>query len=336
MDRYSSLDGLKAIAATCIVMIHVLSNLGVTLSFPALNSFINSFSIFTLLFMMVSAFGMCCGYYEKFKQGQVSLNKFYKKRYTRILPFFALMVAIDLVVNPSLTELYEAFADLTLAFGLLPNAGITVIGVGWFLGVVFVFYMIFPFFVFLLDNKKRAWFVFIVVILLHLLASTYFSRKELMVVPVAKWNIVYSFPFFFAGGLLFLYRKSIVEIVGRTKWLGPLLFGVVTVSYYALPKVQLFSELFFLSTFVLFAISFSDRKGIFNNSVVKFISEISMEIYLCHMLFFRVVEKLHFENYISNDDLLFVVSFVLTFSGALVFALIWKRVVEPRVLKILE
>ena len=191
-------------------------------------------------------------------------------------------------------------------------------------------------FVFLLDNKKRAWFVFIVVILLHLLAATYFSRKELMVVPVAKWNIVYSFPFFFAGGLLFLYRKSIVEIVGRTKWLGPLLFGVVTVGYYALPKVQLFSELFFLSTFVLFAISFSDRKGIFNNSVVKFISEISMEIYLCHMLFFRVVEKLHFENYISNDDLLFVVSFLLTFSGALVFALIWKRVVEPRILKILE
>ena len=152
MDRYSSLDGLKAIAATCIVMTHVLSNLGVTLSFPALNPFINSFSFFTLLFMMVSAFGMCCGYYEKFKQGQVSLNKFYKKRYTRILPFFALMVAIDLVVNPSLTELYEAFADLTLAFNLLPNPDIEVIGVGWFLGLVFVFYMIFPWFVFLLKN----------------------------------------------------------------------------------------------------------------------------------------------------------------------------------------
>ncbi|WP_158223266.1 hypothetical protein [Fibrobacter sp. UWS1] len=47
-------------------------------------------------------------------------------------------------MKPSISELYQAFADLTLAFNLLPNPDISVIGVGWFLGLVFLFYMIFP------------------------------------------------------------------------------------------------------------------------------------------------------------------------------------------------
>lgn len=85
------------------------------------------------------------------------MNDFYKKRYTRILPFFAFLCVVDLLVSPSIGSLYEFFANITLCFGFLPNYGaITVIGVGWFLGIIFVFYMLYPFFVFLMDNKKRA------------------------------------------------------------------------------------------------------------------------------------------------------------------------------------
>lgn len=35
---------------------------------------------FTILFMMVSAFGMCCGYYEKFKAGTINIEPRAKKR----------------------------------------------------------------------------------------------------------------------------------------------------------------------------------------------------------------------------------------------------------------
>ena len=85
------------------------------------------------------------------------MNDFYKKRYTRILPFFAFLCVVDLLVSPSIGSLYEFFVNITLCFGFLPNYGaITVIGVGWFLGIIFVFYMLYPFFVFLMDNKKRA------------------------------------------------------------------------------------------------------------------------------------------------------------------------------------
>jgi len=66
-SRYHSLDGLRAVAAIGIVMMHVLSNLSVKLTIEPLRSIINPFTNFTFLFMIVSAFGMCCGYYEKFK-----------------------------------------------------------------------------------------------------------------------------------------------------------------------------------------------------------------------------------------------------------------------------
>ena len=75
------------------------------------------------------------------------------------MPFLALLCALDFVISPSKNSLYEVFANLTLCQGLLPNANISVIGVSWTLAVIFVFYMLFPFFCFLLGNKKRAWIV---------------------------------------------------------------------------------------------------------------------------------------------------------------------------------
>ena len=57
-----------------------------------------------------------------------------------------------------------------------------------------------------------------------------------------------------------------------------------------------------------------------DNKIMRFVSNISMEIYLCHMMMFRVVEKLHLEKHIENADVSFVIHFLITFSMALSFA----------------
>ena len=118
MNRFESLDCLRAFAVIGVVICHVLSNADLNLPENFLfQKFLPFGSEYVFLFMMLSAFSMCCAYYQKFKDRQVDLNTFYKRRYLRIWPFFALMVLIDVALGFSKESLIEAFADLTLFFG---------------------------------------------------------------------------------------------------------------------------------------------------------------------------------------------------------------------------
>lgn len=159
--RCGAIDGLRTIAAIGIVMMHVKANNQYEISGFFYDTVIGSFTNFVFLFMTVSAFGMCCGYYERVMNNQISVSDFYGKRFKKIWPFFGVLVLLDVMTSPSKEAICEAFANLTLLFGFLPDAGnLSVIGVGWFIGLIFVFYLIFPFFCFLLENRKRAWTAF--------------------------------------------------------------------------------------------------------------------------------------------------------------------------------
>ena len=217
--RYESLDGLRAYAAIGIVMMHVLANIAVKPSGNFLtNAVIPYFTNFTLLFMVVSAFSVCCGYYDRVKNGTIKPNDFYKKRYKRLLPFFALMTVISLAKDHNYSALCESFANLTLCFNLLPNPAIETVGVGWFIGTVFTFYLLFPFFTFLLDTKRRGLYVLVVSLVFCYIAIDYFSGPEFVVKKIDRVNIIYSAPFFIVGGLVFLYKDTINKVVSRYSW----------------------------------------------------------------------------------------------------------------------
>ena len=172
-DRYEGIDGLKAYAIIGIVLMHVLSNGKYAINGFVFEQFIPSFTNLVFLFMMVSAFGMCCGYYQRVVDRKIRVEDFYKKRYVKIWPYFALLCALDFVISPNKESLFEVFANLTLCQGLLPNANIAVIGVSWTLAVIFVFYMLFPFFCFLIGNRKRAWGVAVAALVFNWLCGNY-------------------------------------------------------------------------------------------------------------------------------------------------------------------
>ncbi|SDB46961.1 Peptidoglycan/LPS O-acetylase OafA/YrhL, contains acyltransferase and SGNH-hydrolase domains [Pseudobutyrivibrio sp. YE44] len=315
--RYDALDGIRALACVGIVLIHVMTNgkFGVTGFF--FDKMVPSFANFVFLFMTVSGFGICCGYYERIKNKQMDIADFYKKRYMKIWPFFAALCLLDFVMSPSLNSLYEVFANLTLCFGLIPNAHIKVIGVGWFLGTVFVFYIMFPFMVFLLSDKKRAWFSFIVSILMNYVSGTYFDTD--------RTSIAYSFMFFMAGGMVYIYREQLEKIKH-----GSILFAlallVVTVVYFAVysgPIVMLVFGIFAL----LYGMSVGE-KNVFNASALRFLGGISFEVYLCHMIIFRVVEKAHLLRLTGNDYMNYFISFCLVLVGAIIFAFIGKKIID--------
>ena len=219
---YASIDGLRAFAAIGIVLMHVLFNGRYEIDGFVFKKLIPSFTDLVFLFMVISGFSMCCGYWDKIINNKLSLSDFYGKRFKRILPFFGMLVIIDIIISPSIASLYEGFADLTLLFGFLPDAGsISVIGVGWFLGLVFVFYLVFPFFCVLLANKKRAWAAFMISLIYNFVCENYFD--------VDRKNILYSACFFLAGGLIYLYKY---KISGFNKWIVLGIVLVLVVLYY--------------------------------------------------------------------------------------------------------
>lgn len=324
-ENYTSLDGLRAYAAVGIVMMHVLVNIPVKPRENILTErVIPWFTDFTLLFMIISAFSMCCGYYDRVKTSEITPSIFYAKRYRRTWPFFALMVMVAFMMEPSWATFCQSFANLTMCFNLLPNPDIKVIGVGWFLGTVFTFYMLFPFFTFLLDNKRRGWLVLTLSIVFCYMATTYFSAPSMVVGPIGRQNIIYSAPFFISGGMIYLYRHTIKQWVERY-WITVMLACVaLTILKFTvtLERWQILSNLVVFSAWLMYALGAKDR--VLNNRVVKYLSGISMEIYLCHMMFFRVTGMLHIDRLVHQPDVLYALTLLMTMAGAICFSHIMK------------
>ncbi len=317
-ERYDGLDGLRTYAILGIVLMHVLANGGYHTSGFVFNRLIPAFTNFVFLFMMLSAFGMCCGYYEKIRKGSISVDIFYSKRYEKIWPYFTILCLLDIVISPSINALYEVFANLTLCFGLLPNANITVIGVGWTLGVIFVFYLLFPFFCYLMGNKKRAWMTFVLALVFNLIAANYFEAD--------RTNIIYSAVYFVAGGLIYLYREQLKKFAEQKKifaWIG----AVASVVLYFLIGDSVITILLVSATLLVYVLGIN-MGGVLLNPFTRFISNISFEIYLCHMVIYRVIEKLHLTHIVDRDVVSYIIACVGTIVGAVFFSVIAQKCIK--------
>ena len=324
-NHYPGLDVVRVIAIAGIVLMHVLANGNYGLSGFLFEKVIGTAGNFTILFMMVSAFGMCCGYYEKFKAGTINIETFYKRRYEKLWPFFALLCILDVVISPSANSVYEIFANLTMLLGLLPNPQISVVGVSWTLAVIFVFYLLFPFFCFLLFSKKRAWFGFIIAGIYNILCQLYFfDEQHVLGNFMERENILYSAIFFMAGGLIYLYRDEL-ERLKNNRIVVVIILAITASAYYFLSQNDLVMAVFSVAI-IIFAITTDGKLG--ENKLIKKLSSISFEVYLSHMMIYRVLEKLKINHMFGLNAISYGVTAVLTLAGAIAFSYIAKVVLE--------
>ena len=147
---------------------------------------------------------------------------------------------MDIVFNHDLTSIIEAVPNLTLTRGFFPN-DIEQIGVAWFLGLVFVFYAIFPLFCSMLNTKKSGWVLFAVSLLLNFVVGKFYG--------MGRENIVYSLPFFAAGGLIYLYRDKVKN------WHICLPLTILSIFVYYLIGSSAYTCLLVSFTFLILAIS---------------------------------------------------------------------------------
>lgn len=326
-ERYEGIDGLKAYAILGIALMHILANGKFGLNGFVFQKLIPSFANLVFLFMMVSGFGMCCGYYQKFKEQKIGMGEFYAKRYSKIWPYFAVLCVLDFVMSPSKSALYEVFANLTLCQGLLPNMNISVIGVSWTLAVIFVFYLLFPFFCFLLENKKRAWLAFVCAAIYNFVCSAYFFDKSHIADRTtvnfsARTNILYCAVYFITGGLIFLYRKELAEFASKHRFFVGGILLITTVAYLAIGGSTL-TIMFFCVAALVYTLG-CNRGGALVNPVAKFLGGICFEIYLCHMVIYRALEKLHLVHLFGNDLLAYIFTAIAVVCGSVMFSVCAK------------
>lgn len=77
---------------------------------------------------------------------------------------------------------------------------------------------------------------------------------------------------------------------------------------------------------MIYAIGNYKKAGILENRFTNFISGISMEIYLCHMVMFRIVEKFHLTHIFNNEVADYIVTVLITLVCAVIFSVAMKKV----------
>lgn len=285
--RYFSIDGLRAISCFAIIAMHIQANASYQISGWLYDTAIPSWTQLVTLFIMISGFSMCAGYLEAFQSGSCNLETFYKRRYAKILPFFGFLILIALVIEHELVTLYEGTVELTLLHGLLPNNDVSVIGVCWTLGVIFLFYLLFPAYSVLLKSKKRAWIALGIAIWVAFVCEQHFYGPEFVTKSFTpRHNFLYYLPVFIAGGLIYLYRDALVRFALRFRWL-------------------------------MYAVAVDSK--FLGSKPMKYFSGISMEMYLAQMVIFRALEKLKLLYVFGNGWLGFAAAFVMEIAGLVVF-----------------
>ena len=129
-----------------------------------------------------------------------------------------------------------------------------------------------------------------------------------------------------------MYRKNLADFVKRHRWLVLAVCWLAVVGYWMM-SLSRFD--FVIATSILSGLwliyAIGSEGCILNNKVTHYLSNISMEVYLCHMMAFRGIELLHLSKHIQQPDILYWLTCILTLTVAIVFSHIAKYKVLPMV-----
>lgn len=308
--KKNAIDWLRTIACIGIVVMHIRYNISYAIPGDLFIWMINSFDDFVYLFMAISSFGLCCGYYQAFLDGSIDWEIFYRRRFSKILPFFITMILLDLCMSFSVDSFMQALVESTLFHGFIP-VEFSVIGVGWFLGIVFIFYMSFPFFCVLLKNKKMGWIAFLISLGLNMICQYHFN--------ISRRNFASSFCYFLIGGLIFLYKDRIEQ----KKWWNYIIIIILSVVLYYL-NANTITRALVTASVLAFAVSLNIRPF----RPVSFISSISLEIYLCHMVIYRAFERMNLFELFGGGLVQYLITCIIVLFGASVMSVFINFVLE--------
>jgi exopolysaccharide production protein ExoZ len=348
--KFSLIQVGRGIAAMLVVLYHQIAYSKAHLGYTPYGSIFNFGFIGVDFFFVLSGFIITYTHFADLINPQSnSLEKFFKKRITRIYPIYWVFFTITLISYLISTPKYMTNSGIVLnpislkslsllvqSFLLIPNEKIRLVGVAWTLSYELIFYLIFGIGIALGFRAAKLMALFWVVLIL----INYIT---------APFNNEYTRFFFNVIVLEFLMGCVVAYLLLKkiyldNKYTFPAVLILLTlflidVNKFGLPfdrslnDVLLMGLLFSLLTYVSVRVD-QTNKNIRYPSLLLLIGDASYSIYLSHIIFLSVLPTIYTKlnpEYSSSGYLPFVTTIIfilVVLLGVLVHLFIEKKLLK--------
>lgn len=312
-NEYSYLNALKGWAILAVLMVHTGAS-----KLPGLFGRIgNDGARGVQLFFIISGMLTYKSLYRCFPDRKISFKgvcSWYLKKFLRLVPLYYLALAITMLTKTWSTfwlgtedhvTVYNLFAHVFLMHGLFPHYTDSIIGVEWYLGVLWIFILLSPLLFVLVDSLETA----IIIAVLVYIFNPILNSKLATILPLNTDSVVYGeyvrdfgpiseFGVYFLGGIAYFlieYLKTIDfkyrKILSYSLFIfaSILCYGLVNEdgNIYRFSRIEMFGVFFFI--IVISQAIYSSK--IIDNILCRMFGKYSYGIYLFQFIWLNLYNK---------------------------------------------
>ena len=272
-----------------------------------------------------------------------SVFTWYKKKLLRLIPMYYLAIIISMITNNYSTfwlgneghvTVWNIISHVLFLHGLFPHYTNSILSVEWYLGVLFLFYLLTPLLFRLINSLEKS----IIALIISIMACPIVNSLICSLLPFENDPVVYStykdmfsplrhFPVYIMGMCIFFILKS--KDIFSFKHSRPLSYSLLIFSLFMLIGQALGQNtLFHISNQIMYGIWFSiiilsqsiHTSPILCNSIFDTIGKYSYVMYLFQFIVINTISKFYpadnsetiILGFLINSVVLFLISFILT------------------------
>ncbi|MEW6077807.1 MAG: acyltransferase [Thermodesulfobacteriota bacterium] len=285
MPRLTFIDSLRGLSIVWVVLFHMLYIPVPNPEIPAwARPWVARGDMGVTLFFIISAFSLCytMGHYRGHDR---SLLSFYLRRFIRIAPLYYVLLLVHIyrgwryyTHGKNRLDISDWSANLLFVFNLFADNQVGIVWACWAIGVLAIFYLIFPLLYQFFDN---IWKCLVLVVLTLLLAH---ALEPILGRQYFQWSFLRHLPMFAIGMLVFYALNRIAEIRGK-RIIGAALMCLSLLFFVLLLRRDLISYYWqgLVFSSLILGLAFSPFTLIVNRSTL-FLGKISYSMYLWHPL----------------------------------------------------
>jgi peptidoglycan/LPS O-acetylase OafA/YrhL len=285
MGRLTFIDSLRGLSIVWVVLFHMLYIPQPNPEIPAwAHPWVARGDMGVTLFFMISSFSLC--YTMRSYQGHDrSLLSFYLRRFFRIAPLYYILFLVHILRTwryythgKNRLDISDWSANLLFLFNLFPDNQVGIVWACWAIGVLAIFYLIFPLLYQLFNNIWKGLVLVVLTLLLAHVLEPILGRQYF------QWSFLRHLPIFAVGMLVFYVLDRISEVRGK-RTVGTALMCLSLLLFILLVRRDLTSYYWqgLVFSSLMLGLAFSPFTAIVNRATL-FLGKISYSMYLWHPL----------------------------------------------------